>query len=292
MRNCLLLMIFASALARAEISVTDFLGRTVTLEQPAQRIVALAPHIVENLYTAGAGEQLVGVVSYSNFPEAATRLPIVGSYKSFSLESILALEPDLIIMWASGNGAQRLQQLEQLGIPVYASEPRLLADIGRSIRDYEALIGRAAGETSQADSIDQQIERLRQQYGSRTRLGVFYQVWHEPLQTLNGEHLISDVIRLCGGRNVFADATTLAPRLSLESVLERDPQVIVASGMGQARPDWLDDWLAYPFLQAVENNALYFVHPDHLQRPTARILLGATALCRQLDQQRPFQGVR
>jgi iron complex transport system substrate-binding protein len=111
-------------------------------------------------------------------------------------------------------------------------------------------------------------------------------VWNQPLQTLNGSHLISDVISLCGARNVFADAASLAPKISVEAVIARNPDAIVASGMDEARPEWLDEWLAYPQLRAVANNALFFVPPDYIQRPTARVLLGATSLCRQLDSAR------
>ena len=126
------------------------------------------------------------------------------------------------------------------------------------------------------------LAQLRAQYGREEPLSVFYQVWHRPLQTVNGEHMISDVIRLCGGENIFASEAEIAPRINIEAVLSRDPQVIVASGMDEARPEWLDEWRAYPHLAAVHSEALFFVDPDHLQRPTARILLGADSLCRQL----------
>ena len=286
MRSWLLLLVCLSTSALAEISVTDFVGRTVTLQQPAQRIVALAPHAVENLFSAGAGSKLVGVVSYSDYPEAASAITRVGTYKAFSLESILVLQPDLIVMWASGNGMTVLEDLAGLEVPVYVSEPRQLSDIGRAIRDYGRLAGSATHGDMEADRIDQVISDLRTSYGGGSSLSVLYQVWHEPLQTLNGKHLISAVINLCGGHNVFADALSLAPKISIESVLERNPDVIVASGMDIARPEWLDLWLDYPSLTAVQNQALFFIHPDHIQRPTARLLLGAQALCRQLDSVR------
>jgi iron complex transport system substrate-binding protein len=179
-----------------------------------------------------------------------------------------------------------LQELAILKAPIYVSEPRELADIGRAIRDYEILTGKPAGNPSEADRVDQTIAALRQRYQQSSPLSVFYQVWNEPLQTLNGDHLISKVIEVCGGHNAFADAASLAPRISIEAVLERDPDVIVASGMAAARPEWLDQWLDYPFLKAVKNDSLFFVHPDHLQRPTARVLLGAEELCKQLDSRR------
>lgn len=283
------LCIFSSTGVRtafAEVSVVDFQGRVVTLATPAQRIVALAPHIVENVFSAGAGQKLVGVVSYSNYPAEAKEIPQVGNYKSWSLESIVLLKPDLILMWASGNGMNTLASLSRLGVPVFVSEPRKLDDIPSAIRAIGTLAGTQDISEPEAERIERALLGLNKTYGSRPRLSVLYQVWSEPLQTLNGEHLISHVLELCGGRNAFADAPSLAPKISIESVLHRNPDAIVASGMGEARPEWLDAWKQYPSLSAVQNGALFFVPPDYIQRPTARILLGARTLCEQLDSLR------
>ena len=286
-RLLILLLLLPVPGMAGSVSVEDFAGRTVTLAAPARRIVALAPHIVENIFSAGAGDRLVGVVSYSNYPEAARKIPRVGSYNAFSLETIASLEPDLIVMWGSGNGMQSLARLELLGIPVFVSEPRQLEDIPRTIRDLGTLAGTRPGSEARALEVEQALGSLRAAYSNRRPLKVFYEIWNEPLQTINGEHLISQLIGLCGGRNIFADLTTLAPRVSIESVLARAPDAIVASGMGESRPDWLDQWRQYPALPAASNNALFFVPPDHLQRPTARVLFGARALCEQLDTARP-----
>ena len=270
------------AIGAQAITVEDFAGREVTLAQPAQRIVALAPHIVENLYSAGAGERLVGVVSYSNFPAAAKQIPEVGTYNAFSLEQVVALRPDLVVMWGSGNGMQTLSKLEALGIPVYVSELRQLSDVPQSIRRLGQLAGTASASEAEARRIEGELQRLVRLYGGAQELTVFYQIWNEPLQTVNNEHLIREIIALCGGRNVFGDAPALAPRINVESVLQRDPDAIVASGMGEARPEWLDQWRRYPSLKAVTGEALFFINPDHVQRPTARVLLGAERLCQQL----------
>lgn len=284
--NLLLALVFVCifSVSAQAITVQDFAGREVTLEQPAKRIVALAPHIVENLFSAGAGDKLVGVVSYSNYPQDAQKIPEVGTYNAFSLEQILALQPDLVVMWGSGNGMQTLSKLEELGIPVYVSELRHLSDVPQSIRKLSQLAGTTSVGEAEANRIEAELESLQSRYGGGRSLGVFYQIWNDPLQTVNGEHLISELISLCGGHNVFGDARSLAPRISVESVLLRDPDAIVASGMGEARPEWLDQWGAYPSLRAVAGDALFFVNPDHLQRPTARILLGARRLCEQLEQ--------
>ncbi len=285
MRQLLFAMLIFLAQSAAA-TVTDFLGRSVILDAPATRIVALSPHIVENLYSAGAGSKLVGVVSYSNYPVEAAKIAQVGSYAAFSLETIVSLKPDLIVMWGSGNGMAALEKLEPLGIPIFVSEPRVLADIPLSIR----LLGKLAGtqNTSEAEAlrIESEIEQLKTDFGGGREVSVLYQIWNDPLQTLNGNHLISQVIALCGGKNIFWDTKSLAPKISIESVLLRNPDVIVASGMSKARPEWLDDWHNYPSLQAVKNGALFYVDPDHIQRPTARVLLGARNLCEMLQSQR------
>ena len=279
-----LLFLAVIAVPAQAITVQDFSGREVTLDQPAKRIVALAPHIVENLYSAGAGDKLVGVVSYSDFPDEAKNVPEVGTYNAFSLEQVLALNPDLVVMWGSGNGMQTLSTFEALGIPVYVSELRQLSDVPKSIRNLSQLAGTPAIGEAEASRIETELNALHRRYGEKRSLSVLYQIWNDPLQTVNGEHLISEIIALCGGHNVFGDASSLAPRVSIESVLLRDPDAIVASGMGEARPEWLDQWRAYPSLTAVADEALFFVNPDHLQRPSARIVLGARSLCQQLDQ--------
>jgi iron complex transport system substrate-binding protein len=284
---CSLLLLMLSAAATAQpLSIEDFAGRIVTLATPAQRIVALAPHSVENLYSAGAGDKLVGAVSFSNFPAAARQLPEVGSYNAYSLEAIASLQPDLIVMWGSGNGMQTLEKLELLGIPVFVSEPRELEDIPRVIRQLGQLAGSTQTSEAEARRIEAGLQALHSNFNARPAVTVFYEIWNQPLQTINGDHLISQVIELCGGRNIFADVSTLAPRVNIEAVLARAPQVIIASGMSEARPEWLDDWRRYPSLPAARNDALFFIDPDQLQRPTARVLLGARTLCEQLQSVR------
>jgi iron complex transport system substrate-binding protein len=275
---------------QAEISVVDFAGRQVSLEQPAQRIIALAPHIVENTFSAGAGKLLVGVVDYSNYPAAAQDIHRVGNYAAWSMEEIVALQPDLILMWGSGNGMQRLVAAEKLGLTVYVSEPRELRDIATTIRAIGKLAGTDKVSEAEARRVELEIQRLSNGYREQAAVSVFYQVWNQPLQTINGDHLISHVIKLCGGRNIYDDAEVLAPRVNIESVLQRDPDAIIASGMDAARPEWLDEWKAFPSMQAVRENALFFIHPDLIQRPTTRILDGARIMCEQLQSYRPSPG--
>jgi len=281
--------VLCSSMSWAAVTVQDDLGRTVTLAQPAQRVIALAPHIVEMVYAVGSGDKLVGAVSYSNYPEAAKALPQVGTYKDFSSEAVLRLQPDLVLAWSSGNTERVIKQLRALGIAVYVSEPRTLESIGVALEKIGVLTG-APKATSARRSFDETLKDIRLRYAHQEPVSVFYQVWNSPLQTLNGQHMINDVIELCGGRNIFEHAPALAPKVNVEAILRADPQLIFASGMGEARPEWLNEWLQWPSLQAVKNKQLHFVPPDYIQRHTPRVLLGAAMLCDQLQQARTVYG--
>lgn len=281
-----LLIALLTAPALAEVRVADDLGQPIVLAQPAQRIVSLAPHVTEMLFAAGAGERVVGAVQYSDYPEAAQRIPRVGGYTSLDLEAVVALRPDLIVAWKSGNPAQQLEKLRGLGFAVYITEPRHIEEVPRDIERLGQLAGTAAVAHKAAAAFRARHEALRRRYGGRPSVDVFYQIWDRPLMTVNGEHLISDVLRLCGGRNVFASLPVLAPKVDVEAVLAADPEAIVASGMGEARPEWLDTWRRWPQLRAVRHNDLFFIPPDLIQRHTPRILDGAERLCTALERAR------
>ncbi len=289
-RFSFLLAALLAAPAFAEVRVSDDLGQTVVLAQPAQRIVSLAPHATETLFTAGAGGRIVGAVSYSDYPEAAKDIPRVGGYHNLDLERIAALKPDLVIAWAGGNPLQQVERLRALGLTVYIADPRRLEDIASSIERFGILAGMNKSAMQAAAAFRARLVDLRKRYAHHRPVNVFYQIWHEPLMTVNGEHLISHAIELCGGRNVFARLALLTPKIDLEAVLATDPEVIVASGMDAARPQWLDDWRRWPQLRAVRRERLVFIHPDLIQRASPRVLDGAEQLCRALDRARKPDG--
>lgn len=275
--------------AAATVSVTDDTGNAIRLDRPADRIISLAPHMTELLYAAGAGNSLVGAVRYSDYPPPARDIPRVGDAHSFDIEQILALEPDLIIAWQSGNPAGQMRQLRELGLTLFVSEPRSLSDIPATIEKLGRLAGTAPAATAAAIDFRRRLTRLRDVYSDRPPVDVFYQIWHQPLITIGGGHVINDVIRLCGGRNVFADTDQLAPQISIEAVLAAAPEVIIASGTGDQRPEWLNDWQQWPQLPAVQQEQLHFIPPYQLQRHTPRILEGTARLCEILEQARVHQ---
>ncbi len=285
----LLTAIVLSALtvqAYSVVEVYDDEGTQITLAIPAQRIVSLAPSLTELIYSAGAGENLVGVVEYSDFPAAAKALPIVGRFDLLDIERILELEPDLVVAWQTGNPRSSVNQLRQLGLTVYVAEPRSLAAIPSHIERLAVLVGKELSDLKVIYDFQQKLEALNSKYRHQSPVTIFYQVWDRPLITAGGNELINDIITLCGGLNIFANIRRVAPKVSREAVLKRNPEVIIASGMDIERPEWLDDWLRWPSLKAVANKNLFFVPPDLLQRHTPRALLGAAQICDQLDQAR------
>lgn len=272
--------------AAGEIRVQDDAGRTVILARPAERIVSLAPHATEMLFAAGAGDRLVGAVEHSDYPPQAQQLPRVGRYESVDLETIITLKPDLVVAWRSGNPPHQVSRLRELGLAVFISEPRRLEDIPATVERLGILAGTERTAGTAAAVFRTELVRLQEHYGGGRPISVFYEVWNRPLMTVNGEQIISQVITLCGGRNVFADLPTLAPQVDREAVLAADPEAIVGGGMDETRPEWLDEWRTWPQLQAVRRGNLFFVPPDFIQRPTPRILEGACLLCKQLDHAR------
>lgn len=272
--------------ARADITVPDDTGAQVTLAAPARRIVSLAPHITEILYAIGAGERLVGVDQYSDHPPAARDVARVGGASALDLERILALRPDLVVAWQSGNNAAQLARLQAAGLVVFASEPRRLDDIPATALRLGQLAGTDAAARRFAQVFRQRHARLQRQYAGRESVRMFYEIWPQPLMTINGEHLISDVMRLCGAVNVFADVPALVPTVSVEAVLVAAPQIIVAGGRKEKASGWLEAWRRWPQLPAVRYEQLYAIDPDLMQRQGPRILDGAAQLCAVVDRAR------
>ena len=279
----LLAALSVSAGLAAEIVVVDGSGARVALAQPAQRIVSMSPHLTELLFAVGAGSQIVATVDYSDYPPAALAIPRIGSNNAISYESIVGLSPDLVLAWQSGNGGEMIARLKGLGLTVYVDEPDSLEAIAETLGNLGQLAGTQHQANLEQDRYRQKLAELRRRYSQQRPLSVFYQIWNEPLLTVNGEHLISDVIQLCGGDNVFAAALPLVPKLSIETVIAMNPQVIVASGEERQRREWLRDWQAWSMLDAVKAERLYFVPASLLQRHTPRMLEGAERLCRQLE---------
>jgi iron complex transport system substrate-binding protein len=271
---------------RAEIAVVDDRGERIALAQPARRIVGLAPHATELLFAAGAGAQVVGAVEYSDYPAPARAIRRIGNHVRPDLETILALRADLAVGWTSGNPPEVLARLASLGVPVFASEIGALPEIAATIEKLGALAGTGEVAGRSATQYRERLARLRARYGGGAEVSVFYAIWNQPLQTVNDRHLISDVIRLCGGRNVFGRLPALAPVVNVEDVVRADPEAIFASGSGEDHPAWLEEWKRWPRMTAVARGNLYAVAPGLIQRATPRVLDGAEQVCAALEEAR------
>ena len=268
MRWLVLVLLPLNALAQ----VIDDYGNRV--EAKASRIVSLAPHLTELVYAAGAGARMVGAVEYSDFPPAARNLPRVGSDAQISIEAVLALRPDLVVAWPNPGSVRAIDRLEGLGLPVFRSEPRELEDIATTIERLGALAGTQAEAQRAARAFRVRKAELEKRYSARPKLRVFYQVWDRPLLTVNGDHVISKVIALCGGENVFAALPLIAPEVDPEAVLRANPDVVLTSKPGAEPPKWLP-------------RSRFFVVPaDFIQRHTPRLLEGAELVCHALEAAR------
>jgi len=277
---CVLALVLPGA-ASAAVTVVDDAGRTIALSTPARRIVSLAPHATEMLFAAGAGGYIVGVTEFSDYPPEAKRIPSVGSGVSLDLERIIQLKPDLVVGWNNGMAATQLAKLEPLGIPVYKSEPYDFATIANSLERLARLAGTEAAGQASASAFRQRWKKLQDTYQARRPITIFYQIWRSPLMTLNGSHLVSSALRLCGGENIFAKLPQLAPTVNEEAVIKADPEAIVASSGEQ--DDVFAPWRRLGGLKAVARGNLVSIDGNLMNRAGPRILDGTEDLCRKLD---------
>lgn len=297
-----------TAAAANRIVVTDDVGHSVALAAPATRIVSLAPHITESLFAAGAGERVVGVSAGSDHPEAAGKLPRVGGPTGgggmrpngagrpahFDLAAIAALKPDLIIVWEDGVVASQIPRLKRLGVPLYVSKPRRIDDVAANIERYGELAGTQEIARGAAQAFRARHAELRKRYGARPAVRMFYQAGHQigsqPLTTVNGEQLVSDVMRLCGAENIFAGRPQALPAVTLEEVLVANPEAVVVSGREEERAQRLEMWRHWPRLDANLLNNRFFIATELIDLPGPRILDGARRLCEQMERARARRG--
>ncbi|GEN28907.1 cobalamin-binding protein [Halovibrio variabilis] len=261
----------------------DDRDREVCLHHAAQRIATLSPGATELTYAAGAGDQVVAVVSYSDYPPEAKEVTSVGSHTRIDLEALVGLAPDLVIGWVTGNPAEQLETLEALGMPVFYIEPRDVEGVASAIERLARLAGTEAAGQTVADNFRKTMGGIDARYRDREPVTTFYQVWDEPLMSVNNQHLIGQVVEMCGGENVFGEQARLVPRIDDEAVLAANPEAIVAGGMGEENRHWLTHWEQYPNLTAVTEDNLFFVPPSLIQRPTPRLTEGTQILCEKLE---------
>lgn len=252
--------------------------------QPAKRIIALSPHAVEMLYAIGAGDTIVAATDYADYPEAAKKIPRIGGYYGIQMERVMELNPDLIVVWDSGNKAEDINQLKTLGFNLYGSDPKTLEGVAKELEELGQLTGHVEEASKAAAAYRAELIRLRVENAKKSEPKVFYQLWSTPLMTVSKNSWIQEIMSVCHGQNVFYDADSDYPQVSLENVLLTLPDVILQSEEeGNVKGV---DWRQWPEIPAVKNQHIYQLNADLLHRATPRVLLGVQALCDALDKAR------
>jgi len=275
----------AAGVAAAVVSTRDDAGTQVTLAAPAQRIVSLAPHATELLFAAGAGTNVVGVVAWSDFPAAANTIPRVGDAIGLDLERIVSLRPDLIVTWPWTAPAQ-VEQLRARGIPVYMVDAKSIGGIADNVERLATLAGTSARAAPALADWRRRLHVLESRPAPALPWRVFYQLGGAPMFTVGAPQLITQAIRVCGGRNVFGALAAPAPSIDVEAVVAARPQVIIAGTDHAVPPAWLQAWKRWPEVPAVRAGNLFTVDAMLLHRPGPRFIDGVAQLCVALDATR------
>ena len=251
---------------------------------PPQRIVSLAPHLTELAFTAGAGDRIVATVEYSDHPDAARTIPRIGDAFRVDLERLVALRPDAVLVWESGNPAPTIERIRALRLPVVAFQTQRLEHVATALREIGRLAGTSEIAERAASDYERRIQQLRDQYRDRAPVRVFIEVDDQPLYTVNGQQIISEIVELCGGRNVFADLNEFAPAIGIEAVIAANPQAIISTD--DTVPDAAAEWQRWRHIEAVRIGNVYTLRSDDIARATTRLTVAAESVCRTLDTAR------
>jgi vitamin B12 transport system substrate-binding protein len=253
-----------------------------------QRIIALAPHIVESLYAIGAGQQIIGTTAHADYPQAAQDILRVGNYARLQIEKIIQLKPDLIIAWKTGNPSDDLARLKNYQLKVIYSDPQTLEDVAKELIMLGKITGREAAANSVAEQYLTKLENIKQSYAGQQKVSVFYELWSRPLRTVANKAWPQQQIELCGASNPFANAQDDYPSIGLEQVLVTLPQVVIQPGhTGADSPDGLN-WPQWQHIPAAKNNFIFHPNADKVHRMTTRMLDEVLILCEQIDTARQF----
>ena len=269
--------------AGARATVTDDYGHEITVSFPPRRIVSLAPGATEMLLAAGAGRQLVGTIEYSGQPASQRRLTRIGTADAIDMERLIALKPDVVIVWPDGNNPAQIATIERLGIPVYRQEAATLGGIAESLRRLGRLTGTSAVAARVAGALQRKLAALRREYGARRDPPTaLLQVWDRPLYTVGGGELMSDALATCGVRNAFADLPRRAPAIGIEAVIARNPDIIIAAAPPGSGASWLKEWKRFPSLRAVRTGRLMSFEDQRLSGLGPGTIGATAALCERI----------
>ncbi|NVJ60111.1 MAG: cobalamin-binding protein [Gammaproteobacteria bacterium] len=250
------------------------------------RIIALAPHAVEMLYALGAGKNIVGTVEYADYPEAAKTIRRIGNYAGIQIEQLVALKPDLIVAWKSGNRAEDLAKIESLGFPIYYTSPQTINEVFTDL----ANLGEKTGQINEAKEIVAELKteysKIKQRYNNKRKVKVFYQLWHDPTRTIGKDSWINSMIEDCNGINIFSDTDAGYPLVAFETVVVKNPEVIIIPHHSGEQGAKVDIWKKWQEVDAVKNDRLSVLNGDLLHRFSPRAIEGLSKLCGAIDTAR------
>ena len=280
MKHTLLLFLCWSVTVFADITVVDDSGTTLVLAEPARKIVSLSPHLTELLFSLGVGDRIEATVDFSDYPEAALNIPRLGNAFSVSVEAVIEQSPDLIVAWMTGGNHRTFEQLRALGYPVFVNEASSLVGIAVAVQQLGILVGKPDRGLELAESFRVDLERLRQSSSGEGSPKVFFQISDAQLYTVNSQHLIGQAIEVCGAENIFSDVEFFVPMVSYESVVERNPDVLVVSSPYPGyKSAWDDRWNDLGWSDRVRT-----IDASLITRPSLRMLEGIKMLCETLGQ--------
>jgi iron complex transport system substrate-binding protein len=268
------------------VSFSDDLGNKLTLDRVPARIVSIAPGATEMLFAAGAGHRLIATVDYSDEPLQARQIPRIGDANAIDLERLVALRPELVVVWPRGNNVSQIARLERLGIPVYRQQVDALSQLPASIIRLGDMAGTRQRAAAAASQVSARLDELKRAYAGRPELSVLLQVWDRPVYTVGGTHLVSDALRLCGARNLFEDLRGAGPAVDVEAIVARDPDLIIAVADQSTAKRWLENWRKLPSLRAVRTGRLMTMDDPRLTRLGPSVLDATEKLCRAIDRAR------
>ncbi len=281
---CLVMGIYTGGAQGQSVVITDDRGAVIRLSRPAQRIITLTPHLTELVFAVNAGDRLVGVARFSHHPPQAKRLPVISDAVQFDVERMLALRPDLVLAWQGGTPPEVIARLERIGLPVFVAGAARLEQIAQSMTAIATLSGTLPESAAARTAFSAGWRELRERRYSAPPVRVFYEIWSRPLMTVSQAHVISEIISLCGGSNVFGELPTLTPEVSREALLAARPEIALGGGSAESPSSFTARWAALP--PPLGSVPAQHIAPELIQQPTPRLLDGARLVCMHLDRVR------
>jgi len=283
-----LIFLWASLSHASSLRFKDEVGREVTVSFPPKRIISLAPNITEILFSLGLDEEIVGVSIHCNFPEKAKTKVQVGSYISLDFERIVSLKPDLIIATGAGNTRDMVERLEKLGFPTYVIFPKNFDDVLQSIGHLSQVVDREREGIGIIQGVKRRKQRVVELTQGLPRPKVFLQIGDAPIVTVGKKSFGDNLIHLAGGENIAGKEKEMYPRLGMEEILKRSPEVMIISSMNP-KGDYqkiLQEWSRWKTIPAVKNGRIHLIDSDLVDRPSPRIIEGLEEIARFLHPER------